>query len=74
MNVLRERAWLLAAWWIRLGGAINGDAPHPYAAEYPWTWSCWCDRPEEHPVHDVAGRLTALREADGLAAERSGRR
>ncbi len=40
----------LACWWSRLGSALTGDVPHPFAADYPWL-GCWCDKPEDHPVH-----------------------
>ena len=60
-----NRLAALAAWWLRLGGAVTGDVPHPYAAEYPWPagGGCWCDRPEEHEKHHVAGRLPVPHEA-----------
>lgn len=54
----------LAAWLARLGGAMTGDAPHRFAAEYPWPYGCWCDKPPDHPVHwSVERALSALREA-----------
>jgi hypothetical protein len=43
---------------------MTGDAPHPYAAEYPWLGSCWCDKDEDDEIHWSAGQaITARREA-----------
>lgn len=54
----------LTAWLARLGGAMTGDTPHRFAAEYPWPYGCWCHRPEEHEVHRSARQvLGAQREA-----------
>lgn len=46
---MTRRLASLAAWWHQLGGALTGDAPHRFAAEYPG--GCWCDKPEEHEIH-----------------------
>lgn len=41
----------LRAFWLRLGSALTGDVPHPFSSEYPWPGGCWCNKPEEDPVH-----------------------
>jgi hypothetical protein len=51
----------LAAWLTRLGGAMTGDAPHAYAAEYPWLRTCWCGKPKNRPVHWSAQQVIAAR-------------
>jgi hypothetical protein len=54
----------MASWLTRIGGALTGDVRHQYTAEYPWLGTCWCGRPEDHPLHWCAARsLSALREA-----------
>lgn len=50
----------LAKWLSRLGGAVTGDVPHRFATDYPWH-GCWCDKPEDNPVHWGAERALAAR-------------
>lgn len=39
---------------------MTGDVPHRFATDYPWH-GCWCDKPEDNPVHWSAERALAAR-------------
>lgn len=44
-------AGAVAVW--QAGRLLTGDAPHRFAAEYPWPYGCWCNKPEDDPVHQA---------------------
>lgn len=49
--MIAARLVSLRSWWLKLGSALTGDVPHPFAEEYPWPGGCWCSRPADDKVH-----------------------
>lgn len=52
-GTLSARLVSIRSWWLKLGSALTGDVPHPFAAEYPWP-GCWCSKPEDDKAHGSA--------------------